>query len=66
MVVSKAQGTVTYKTNNKKVTVKNGIMTVAKGLKKGKTVKVKVTVTAKGNKNYKVLKKIVTIKILVK
>lgn len=66
VTVSKAQGKVTYKTNNKKVTVKNGTMTVAKGLKKGKTISVKVTATAKGNTNYKSAKKTVTVKIKVK
>ena len=60
------QGSVTYKTNNKKVTVKSGTMTVAKGLKKGKTYKVKITVTAKGNNNYKSQKVVKTIKIKVK
>ncbi|MCR5653485.1 MAG: hypothetical protein K6F88_06760 [Ruminococcus sp.] len=53
VTVKSAQGTVTYKTNNKKVTVKEGTMTVAKGLKEGKTIAVKVTVIAKGTKNYK-------------
>ena len=65
VIVSKAQGAVTYSTNNKKVTVKSGTMTVAKGLKKG-TVTVKVTVTAKGNSNYNSVKKTVTIKLNVK
>lgn len=63
VTVSKAQGKVTYTTNNKKVTVKNGTMTVSTGLKKGKTYSVKVTVTAKGNTNYKKLIKAVTIKV---
>ncbi len=63
--VSKAQGTVTYKTSNKKVTVnKKGALVVKKGLKKAVTVK--VTVTAKGNKNYKSAKKVVSIKVNVK
>ncbi|MCR5653188.1 MAG: leucine-rich repeat domain-containing protein [Ruminococcus sp.] len=60
------QGAVSYKTNNKKVTVKKGTMTVAKGLKKGKTYTVKVTVTAKGNKNYKSGSRTVNVKIQVK
>ena len=64
--VKKAQGKVTYSTNNKKVTVKKGALTVAKGLKKGKTYKVKITVTAKGNGNYKSKKIVKTIKIKVK
>lgn len=66
VVVKKAQGKVTYKTNNKKITVKKGTMTVAKGLKKGKTYSVKVTISAKGNTNYKSAKKTVTIKVKVK
>ncbi len=66
LTVKKAKGKVTYKTNNKKVTVKNGKMTVAKGLKKGKTYKVKITVKAAGNKNYKSLNKSVTVKIKTK
>lgn len=66
VTANKAQGKVTYKTNNKKVTVKNGTMTVAKGLKKGKTISVKVTVTAKGNSNYKSASKSVTVKVKVK
>lgn len=64
--VSKAQGSVSFKTNNKKVTVKKGTMTVAKGLKKGKTYKVNVTITAKGNSNYKSGKLVKTISIKVK
>lgn len=66
VTVSKAQGSVSYKTNNKKVTIKKGTMAVAKGLKKGKTYKVKITVTAKGNNNYKSQKVVKTIKIKVK
>ncbi len=66
VTVNKAQGTVTYKTNNKKITVKKGTMTVAKGLKKNKTYAVKVTVNAEGNKNYNSLNKTVTIKVKVK
>ena len=65
VAVTKAQGKVTYKTDNKKVTVRKGTMTVAKGLKKGKTYKVKVTVTAKGNSNYSSRKIVKTIKIKV-
>ena len=61
-----AQGTVVYATNNKKITVKNGVMTVAKGLKKKKTLTVKVTVTAKGNKNYNSVSKTVSVKVTVK
>ena len=66
VTVKKAQGKVTYKTNNKKVTVSSGKMIVQKGLKKGKTYTVKVTVTAKGNKNYKKLSKTVSVKVKVK
>ena len=51
--VSKAEGDVSYKTNNNKIKVKNGKLIVSKGLKKGKTYTVKVTVTAKGSSNYK-------------
>ncbi len=56
----------TYKTNNKKVKVKNGKITVIKGLKKGKTVKVKITVNVNGNDNYHSKKIVKTIKIKVK
>ena len=66
ITVKKAQGKVTYKTNNKKVKVKNGKLIVAKGIKKGKTIKVKVTITAKGNSNYKMKKIVKTIKLKVK
>ena len=66
ITVKNAQGAVTYKTNNKKVTVKNGTIIVAKGLKRGKTYTVKVTVKAKGNENYKAGSKTVTVKITVK
>ena len=66
VAVTKAQGKVTYKTDNKKVSVRKGTITVAKGLKKGKTYKVKVTVTAKGNSNYSSRKIVKTIKIKVK
>lgn len=63
--VKKAEGKVTYKTNNKKVTVKKGTMLISKGLKKGKTYKVKIIVTAKGNSNYKAktITKIIKIKV---
>ena len=66
VTVTKAQGKVSYKTDNKKVTVQNGMLTAAKGLKKGKTYKVKITVTAKGNKNFKSSKLVKTISIKVK
>ncbi len=66
VVVKKAQGKVTYKTNNKKVKVSKGKLIVSKGLKKGKTIKVKITVNIKGNKNYKSRKIGQTIKIKVK
>lgn len=66
ITVKNAQGKVTYKTNNKKVKVKNGKLIVAKGFKKGKTIKVKVTITAKGNRNYKMKKIVKTIRIRVK
>ena len=66
VTVKKAQGKVTYKTNNKKVAYKNGKLIVQKGLKKGKTYTVKITVTAKGNKNYNKLSKTVNVKIKVK
>ena len=66
VTVKKAQGKVTYKTNNKKVTVSGGKMIVQKGLKKSKTYTVKITVTAKGNKNYNKLSKTVSVKVKVK
>ena len=66
VTVKNAQGKVTYKTNNKKVKVKNGKITVIKGLKKGKTVKVKITVNVNGNDNYHSKKIVKTIKIKVK
>lgn len=66
VTVKNEKGKVTYSTNNKKVTVKKGAMTIAKGLKKGKTIKVKVTVTAKGNGNYKSKKVEKTVSIKVK
>lgn len=56
----------TYKTNNKKVKVKNGKLIIAKGLKKGKKIKVKITVNTEGNGNYKSKKVVKTIKIIVK
>ena len=70
--LSKAKGKVTYKlvsvTKKKfkkyfKVNVKNGKVTVRKGLPAG-TYKVKVKVTAAGNKDYKKLSK--TIKVTIK
>ena len=65
--VSKAQGKVTYKvTGNSKVSIKNGKLTIKKGLKKGKTVKVKVTVTAAGTSKYDKGTKSETITIKVK
>ena len=65
VTVKKAQGAVSCKTDNKKVTVKNGKLIVAKGLKKGKTYTVKITVTDKGTKNYspKTVVKVVKIKV---
>ncbi|MCR5652738.1 MAG: leucine-rich repeat protein [Ruminococcus sp.] len=74
VIVKKAQGKLSFKTNNKKVKIKSidnlhtGTckMIVAKGLKKGKTVTVKVTVSAMGSAAYKPLKKTVKIKIIVK
>lgn len=63
ITVKNAQGKVTYKTNNKKVTVKKGNLIVAKGFKKGKTIKVKITITAKGNSNYKLKKIVKTVSI---
>lgn len=66
VTVKKAQGKVTYKTNIKKISVKKGTMTVAKGLKKGKTYSVKVTVKAVGNSNYQSVSKTVTLKVKVK
>ena len=66
IIVKKAKGKVTYKTNNKKVTVKSGNLIISKGLKKGKTYKVKITITAKGNSNFKSKKIAKTIKIKVK
>jgi hypothetical protein len=59
--VSKAQGTVSYKSSNTKyVTVSKGKVTVKKGTPKGTY---KVTVTAKGNGNYKSGSKTVTITV---
>jgi len=69
IMISKAQGTVTYakSSGNKKITVnkKTGNITVKKGLKKG-TYKVKIKVKAAGNKSYKAKTKTVTVKIRVK
>ena len=65
--VSKAQGKVTYKVSgNKKVSIKNGKLTIKKGLKKGKTIKVKVTVTAAGTAKYNKATKTQTVSIKVK
>jgi hypothetical protein len=47
--VSKAQGTVTYATSSKNITVKNGKITIARGTKAG-TYRVRVKVA--GTKNY--------------
>ena len=66
ITVKRAQGTITYTTNNKKVTAKNGTITVAKGFKKGRTIKVIITVTAKGNRNYKSEKIVKKIRIKIK
>ena len=66
IVVKKAQGKVTYKTNNKKIIVKNASLIVAKGFKKGKTIRVNVTVTVKGNSKYKSKTIVKTIKIKIK
>ena len=67
--VKDAQGEVVYvklKGNNKISVAANGKVTVAKGLKKGKTFKVKVKVMALGNDTYKSLAKTVTLKVKVK
>lgn len=65
--VSKAQGKVTYKVSgDKKVSIKNGKLTIKKGLKKGKTIKVKVTVTAAGTAKYNKATKTQTVSIKVK
>ncbi len=73
ITVKNAQGLLTFKTNNKKVKIKNdkihlgdGRMIISKGLKKGKTYTVKVTVAAKGSANYKSGSKTVKVKIKVK
>jgi hypothetical protein len=59
--VSKAQGTVSYKSNNTKyVTVSKGKVTVKKGTPKGTY---KITVTAKGNGTYNSGSKTVTITV---
>ena len=66
--ISKAQGSVTFKksSGDKKITItKAGIITVKKGLTKGKTYNFKVKVTAAGNSNYKNGSKTVTVKIKV-
>ena len=67
--VKNPQGEVVYvklKGNNKISVAANGKVTVAKGLKKGKTFKVKVKVMALGNDTYKSLAKTVTLKVKVK
>ena len=65
IAAKKAQGAVTYKTNNKNFTVKGGKLTIAKGTKKGKYT-VKVTVIAKGNSNYNKANTTVKVKVKVK
>ena len=65
VIVKKAQGSVKYKTNNKKINVKSGKLIVKKGLKKNKIYSLKITVSAKGNANYKSESKTVTIKVKV-
>ena len=57
--VTQAQGTVTYKSSNKKIKVTStGKVTVKKGTKKGKY---KITVTAAGNGKYNMGVKTVTV-----
>jgi methionine-rich copper-binding protein CopC len=56
----KEKGKVTYKTNSKKITVKNGKITLKKGIKKGTY---KVTVTVAATDNYKKTTKTLTIKV---
>jgi hypothetical protein len=56
----KEKGKVTYKTNSKKITVKNGKITLKKGIKKGTY---KVTVTVAATKNYKKTTKTLKIKV---
>lgn len=67
--VAKNKGKVTYvkASGNKKITInkKNGVVTVKKGLKKGK-YKVKVKVTAAGNANYYKITKSTTFTVKVK
>ncbi|MCR5207885.1 MAG: cadherin repeat domain-containing protein [Eubacterium sp.] len=64
--IKNKKGKITYKKakGNKKITVsKTGVITVKKGLKKGKTYAVKVKVTDGGNSKYAPVTKVVTIKI---
>ena len=64
--VSSTKGEVTYekKSGNKKIKVaSNGKVTVAKGLKKGKTYKVKVLVTDSGSSTFLSATKTVTLKV---
>lgn len=56
----KEKGKVTYKTSSKKITVKNGKITLKKGIKKGTY---KVTVTVAATDNYKKTTKTLTIKV---
>lgn len=66
--VAKAQGKVTYQkvSGDKQITVaKNGVVTVAKGAKRGKHA-VKVSVTAAGNANYAAKTVSVTLTVVVK
>ena len=66
--VKNAKGSLTFAklSGDAKITVsKAGKVTVAKGLKKGKTYKVKVLVVAKGNKAYAPAMKTVTLKVKV-
>ena len=65
VTVKKAQGAVSYKTDNKKFTVKEGKLIVAKGAKKG-SYTVKVTITAKGNANFNKANTTVKVKVTVK
>ncbi len=73
VIVKKAKGKLSFKTNNKKVKIKSidklhpGTckMIIGKGLKKGKTYQVKVTVSAMGSVMYKSCKKTITIKVKV-
>ena len=57
----KAKAKVTYKSANKKVKVKNGKITVGKGVKKG--TKVRITVKVAATKNYKAYSKSIIYKV---